>query len=618
MPLTPVLSPRETEQTEQAMSTYQAPLKEFQLLLETVAPIAELSKLPHFADATPDTVTAILEESAKFATNVLDPLNRPGDQEGSKHNPADNTVSTPKGFKAAYAAYREIGGTGLPMPAEFGGMAMPRSVAALTDEMLHSSNLSFGLLPMLAQGATEAILLAGSDALKAIYVEKMVSGEWAGTMNLTEPQAGSDLSLVKSRAEPQADGTYKVFGTKIFITFGEHDWTENIIHLVLARLPDAPPGVKGISLFVVPKFLVNTDGSLGARNDAKCISIEHKLGIHASPTTVMQFGDAGGATGYLIGEENRGLEYMFIMMNVARFGVGLQGIALAERAYQHAVAFARERVQSRDVGAPKAGSTPIIRHPDVRRMLMRMRAQTEAARALSMATAYAIDLAEAHPDADVRAANQAFVDLMIPVHKGWTTEMCQEATYLGIQVHGGMGFVEEAGAAQYYRDARITTIYEGTTAIQANDLVGRKMAREGGVTAQAVIASMRAFATELSGSNNAHLKVTHAKFVAGIDAVERAVEFNLATFNSNVRASFAGSVPMLKLFGIVCGAWQLGRVALEADTRINAGHADKVFYEAKLATMRFFADTMIPEAIAAADTIVNGSEGTLALAEASF
>ena len=604
--------------TENHMSTYLAPLKEFQFLLETVAPIAELSKLPHFADATPDTVHAILEESAKFATNVLDPLNWSGDQEGSKHNPADNSVSTPTGFKAAYDGYREMGGAGLPMPANFGGLGMPRSVVTLTDEMLHASNMGFGLMPMLTQGAIEAILLAGSDELKATFVEKMVSGEWTGTMNLTEPQAGSDLSLVKTRAEPQPDGSYRVFGTKIFITYGEHDWADNIIHLVLARLPDAPPGVKGISLLVVPKFRVNKDGTIGARNDAKCISIEHKMGIHASPTAVMQFGDAGGATGYIVGEPNRGLEYMFIMMNLARFGVGLQGVGIAERAYQRAVSFARERVQSRDVGAPREPSAPIIRHPDVRRMLLRMRAQTEAARALAMATAYAIDLAEAHPDADVRAAQQAFVEFMIPVHKGWATEMCQEATYLGIQVHGGMGFIEETGAAQYYRDARITTIYEGTTAIQANDLVGRKMAREGGATAKAVIASMRALAKELAASNNAHLKVTHAKFVSGIDAVERAVEFNLATFNSNVRASFAGSVPMIKLFGIVCGAWQLARVALEAEKRINAGHADKAFYEAKLSTMRFFADTMIPEAIAAADTIVNGSEGTLALAEASF
>jgi 3-(methylthio)propanoyl-CoA dehydrogenase len=599
------------------MSIYQAPLKEFQFLLETVAPIAELSKLSHFEDASADTVSAILDESAKFASSVLDPLNWPGDREGAQRH-ADNSVTTPKGFKAAFEGYRAMGGMGLPMPQDYGGLGLPRSVVSLTDEMLHSSCMSFGLMPMLTQGAIEAIMLAGSDTLKATYLEKMVAGVWGGTMNLTEPQAGSDLALVKTRAEPQADSTYKIFGTKIYITFGEHDWTENIIHLVLARMPDAPEGVKGISLFVVPKYLVNKDGTLGARNDAKCISIEHKLGIHGSPTAVMQFGDAGGAIGYLVGEANRGPEYMFIMMNLARFGVGLQGIGIAERAYQRAVAFARERVQSRDVGAPKAPSVPIIRHPDIRRMLLRMRSQIEASRALAMATAYAIDLSEAHPDEATRKVNKAFVDLMIPVVKGWSTEMAQEVTSLGVQVHGGMGFVEETGAAQYVRDARITTIYEGTTAIQANDLIGRKMAREGGVTAKAMIATMRTFAKEMAASNQLHIKVSHTKFATSVDALERAVEFTLANFNTNVRACFAGSVPMVKLFGIVCGAWQLARVAIEAEKRIAAGHADKAFYEAKIATLRFYADTMIPEAIAASDTIVNGAEGTMALAEAAF
>ncbi len=600
------------------MSTYHAPVKEYRLLLETIAPLADLSTLPHFAEATPDTVFAIIEESAKFANEVLDPLNYSGDQEGARHDPSGNTVTTPAGFKAAYDAYCAMGGAALPMPEAFGGLGMPRSLITLTDEMVHSSNMSFGLLPMLTQGAIEALLLAGSDELKQTFVPKMVSGEWTGTMNLTEPQAGSDLALVKTRAEPQADGTYRIFGTKIFITFGEHDFTENIVHLVLARLPDAPEGVKGISLFAVPKFLVNKDGSLGARNDAQCVSIEHKLGIHGSPTCVMQFGDAGGAIGYVVGEVNRGLEYMFVMMNLARFGVGLQGVGIAERAYQRAVAFARERVQSRDVGAPKNPSVPIIRHPDVRRMLLRMRAQTEAARALAIATGYAFDLAEAHPDAEVRKANQAFVDLMIPVHKGWATEMAQDVTYQGIQVHGGMGFIEETGAAQHYRDARITTIYEGTTAIQANDLVGRKMAREGGVTAKALIATMRAFAGELAQSAHPHLKASHKRLVEGIDAVERAVEFNLGNFNQNIRACFAGSVPMVKLFGIVCGGWQLARVALAAEQRINAGSDDRDFLEAKIATLRYFADTMIPEAVAAADVIVNGADGTLALAEAAF
>ncbi|MGL4231335.1 MAG: acyl-CoA dehydrogenase family protein [Casimicrobium sp.] len=596
---------------------YAAPVKEFQFLLETVAPIENLAKTSHFADATADTVHAILEESAKFATEVLDPLNWSGDREGSKRHD-DASVTTPKGFKAAYDSYRAMGGMGLPMPQEFGGLGLPRSVVTLTDEMLHSSNMSFGLMPMLTQGAIEAMLLAGSDEIKSTFAEKMISGEWAGTMNLTEPQAGSDLALVKTRAERVGDGTYKIFGTKIFITYGEHDWTENIVHLVLARTPDAPEGVKGISLFVVPKFLVNKDGSLGARNDAKCVSLEHKLGIHGSPTAVMQYGDAGGAIGYLVGEENRGLEYMFIMMNLARFGVGLQGIGIAERAYQRAVAFARERVQSRDVGAPKNPSVPIIRHPDVRRMLLRMRSQTEAARALAMATAYAMDLVDSSDDPEVKKANQAFVDLMIPIVKGWSTEMSLEVTSLGVQVHGGMGFVEETGAAQHMRDARITTIYEGTTAIQANDLIGRKMAREGGATAKNLINAMRVFADSLDGESHVHLKAAQKRLREGIDAMARAVEFNLVNFNCNVRACFAGSVPMIKLFGIVCGAWALARVSVEAARRSAANHADKAFYEAKLATLRFYVDTMIPEAIAAADTIVNGAEGTMALEEAAF
>jgi 3-(methylthio)propanoyl-CoA dehydrogenase len=596
---------------------YIAPLKEFQFLLETVAPIESLAKTSHFADATADTVHAILDESAKFATGVLDPLNWSGDREGSKRHD-DASVTTPKGFKAAYDAYRAMGGMGLPMPREFGGLGLPRSVVTLTDEMLHSSNMSFGLMPMLTQGAIEAMLLAGSDTLKSTFLEKMVAGEWAGTMNLTEPQAGSDLALVKTRAERVGDGTYKIFGTKIFITYGEHDWTENIIHLVLARTPDAPEGVKGISLFVVPKFLVNQDDSLGARNDAYCVSLEHKLGIHGSPTAVMQYGDKGGAIGYLVGEENRGLEYMFIMMNLARFGVGLQGIGIAERAYQRAVAFARERVQSRDVGAPKNPSVPIIRHPDVRRMLLRMRSQTEAARALAMATAYAMDLVDSSDDAETKKVNQAFVDLMIPIVKGWSTEMSLEVTSLGVQVHGGMGFVEETGAAQHMRDARITTIYEGTTAIQANDLIGRKMAREGGVTAKNLINTMRAFADSLDGQSQVHLKAAQKRLREGIDAMVRAVEFNLANFNGNVRACFAGSVPMVKLFGVVCGAWALARVGVEAANRSAANHPDKAFYDAKLATLRFYVDTMIPEAIAAADTIVNGAEGTMALEEAAF
>ncbi len=362
--------------------------------------------------------------------------------------------------------------------------------------MWHSSNLAFDLCPMLTQGAIEAIELAGTDALKQKFLPKMVAGTWTGTMNLTEPQAGSDLAAVRTRAVPQGDGTYKLSGQKIFITYGEHDYTENIIHLVLARTPDAPEGVKGISLFVVPKLLVNDDGSLGARNDVRCVSLEHKLGIHASPTAVMAYGDHGGAIGYLVGEENRGLEYMFIMMNLARFSVGLEGVGISERAYQRAVAYARDRVQGKPVGTEKgAEGGPIIDHPDIRRMLMTMRASTEAMRAVAYVTAAAMDNAHRHPDADARKRHQAFVDFMIPIVKGWSTEMAQEVASLGVQVHGGMGFIEETGAAQHYRDARITTIYEGTTGIQANDLIGRKTARDGGAVARAIAGEIDNVAT---------------------------------------------------------------------------------------------------------------------------
>ncbi|HEY4542090.1 MAG TPA: acyl-CoA dehydrogenase family protein, partial [Noviherbaspirillum sp.] len=456
--------------------SYVAPLKDMQFVINELAGLAQIHALPGCEDASPETVEAVLEENAKFCSEVIAPLNVPGDREPSTWR--DGQVTTSKGFKDAFKAFGEAGWQGVQHPVEFGGQGLPKLVATPCIEMLNSANLSFALCPLLTDGAIEALMTAGTEEQKNTYLANFISGKWTGTMNLTEPQAGSDLALVRTRAVPQGDGTYKLFGTKIFITYGEHDMAENIVHLVLARTPDAPEGVKGISLFIVPKFLINADGTLGARNDVQCVSIEHKLGIKASPTTVLQFGDHGGAIGTLVGEENRGLEYMFIMMNAARFAVGLQGIALAERAYQKAVAYARERVQSRDV-AGSAGPVAIIHHPDVRRMLMSMRAQTEAARALAYVTAAASDLAHHHPDAEVRKRNQAFYEYMVPLVKGWSTEMSVDVASTGVQVHGGMGFIEETGASQYYRDARILPIYEGTTAIQANDLVGRKTLRDG-------------------------------------------------------------------------------------------------------------------------------------------
>jgi alkylation response protein AidB-like acyl-CoA dehydrogenase len=449
-----------------------------------------------------------------------------------------------------------------------------------------------------------------------MYLPKMVSGEWTGTMNLTEPQAGSDLAAIRSRAEPVGDGTYKIFGSKIFITYGDHDMTENTIHLVLARTPDAPEGVKGISLFVVPKFMVNADGSLGARNDAYCVSIEHKLGIHASPTCVMAYGDNGGAIGTLVGKENEGLKYMFVMMNAARFSVGLEGLAIGERAYQKAVAYARDRVQCRAIEGSSA-SVAIIQHPDIRRMLMEMRSRVEAMRALSYSVAAAHDAALHHPDAAERAKNQAFVDLMIPVVKGWCTETGNEMAYLGVQVHGGMGFIEETGAAQYLRDARITTIYEGTTGIQANDLIGRKMAREGGATLKAVVGLMQQTHAAVAKQPGAEFAAIGKALGKGIEAVSRAGEYIVTNFGSDVRGVAAGAVPFLRLMGIVSGGWMMARAALVAQEKMAAGDADP-FFTAKIATARFFADHALAAAPGLAQEIVEGGASTLALPEVMF
>ncbi|MEY2592716.1 MAG: hypothetical protein RI972_405, partial [Pseudomonadota bacterium] len=462
--------------------SYRAPVKDMLFAMTELADLEAVAQLPGFEDAGPDTAAAVLEECAKLNEGVIAPLNWEGDKAPSFLK--DGQVTTTAGFKEAFRQFAEGGWQGLQHPSAFGGQGLPKTIGAACGEILNSANLSFALCPLLTDGAIEALLTAGTPEQQATYIPKMVDGTWTGTMNLTEPQAGSDLSLVRTRAEPQADGTYKIFGTKIYITYGEHDMAENIVHLVLARVQGAPEGVKGISLFIVPKFLVQADGSLGARNDVHCVSIEHKMGIKASPTAVLQYGDHGGAVGYLVGQENRGLEYMFIMMNAARFAVGVQGIAISERAYQKAVQYARDRVQSRPVDGSMSTAAPIIHHPDVKRMLLTMRAATEGCRAMATVAAAAFDAAHAHPDASVRAQNQAFYEFMVPLVKGYSTEMSLEVTSLGVQVHGGMGFIEETGAAQYYRDAKILTIYEGTTAIQANDLVGRKTARDGGAGAR--------------------------------------------------------------------------------------------------------------------------------------
>ncbi|MGZ8294182.1 MAG: acyl-CoA dehydrogenase [Telluria sp.] len=595
--------------------SYNAPLKDMLFVMNELAGLSTISQLPGCEDATHDTVEAVLEENAKFCGGVVAPLNHPSDKEPSFWQ--GGNVTTSKGFKEAFKSFGEAGWQGVQHPTEFGGQGLPKLVATPCIEMLHASSLSFALCPLLTDGAIEALLTAGSDEQKATYLEPLITGKWTGTMNLTEPQAGSDLAAVRTRAEPQADGTYKIFGTKIFITYGEHDMAENIVHLVLARTPDAPPGVKGISLFIVPKFLVNADGTPGARNDAHCVSIEHKLGIKASPTAVLQFGDHGGAIGTLVGEENRGLEYMFIMMNAARFAVGVQGIAVADRAYQQAAAFAKDRVQSRDLaGSP--GPVAIINHPDVRRMLMSMRSQVEAARALAYVGAGVSDVAHHHPDADTRAANLAVYEFLVPLIKGWSTEMSETVTRDGVQVHGGMGFIEETGAAQHYRDAKILSIYEGTTAIQANDLIGRKTVRDGGAVAKGLIAQVRATEAELAGVANADFAAIRRQLAEGSAALEAVVEFVVANTKSDIKAVFSGSVLYLKLAGIVLGGWQMGRAALVAQRKLDAGEGDAQFYKAKIATARFFADHILSQAGSLRTAIVDGSAGVMALGVEQF
>ena len=595
--------------------TYRAPVKDMLFVMQELAGIDAVARLPGFEDAGLDTAAAVLDECAKLNQDVLAPLNWAGDQNPSSFKAGVVTASP--GFKQAFRQFADGGWQGLHHPVDFGGQSLPKLIHAACIEMINSANLSFALCPLLTDGAIEALLTAGSDALKAAYLPKMIAGQWTGTMNLTEPQAGSDLSAVRSRAEPQADGSYKLFGTKIYITWGEHDLAENIVHLVLARVVGAPEGVKGISLFVCPKFLVNADGSLGARNDVQCVSIEHKLGIKASPTAVLQYGDHGGAVGFLVGQENRGLEYMFVMMNAARYAVGVQGIAVAERAYQKAVGYARDRVQSRPVDGSMNTAAPIIHHPDVKRMLMTMRAYVEGCRAMALVAAAAQDAAHAHPDAAVRQQNQAFYEFMVPLIKGYCTEMSLEVTSLGVQVHGGMGFIEETGAAQYYRDAKILTIYEGTTAIQANDLVGRKTVRDGGATARAVASQIEATEKALAERNSDAARAMLKRLMAARLAFLDVVAFVATQTKIKPNAVFAGSVPYLMLAGNLVAGWQMARALLAAEDRLADG-IEPDFMRAKINTARFYGDHLLSKAAGQRDSIVEGAAGVTEMALDAF
>ena len=589
------------------MSEYFAPVREMRFVLDEIAGIEVLTGLPGFEDLSLDLVDAILEEAGRFTANELAPINRSGDISGNRLE--NGVVYTPEGFKEAYAKFVEAGWGGVAFDSAYGGQGLPRIISTAVNEMVAAANLSFSLCPMLTHGTIDLLLHHGDDQQKQTYLSKLISGEWSGTMNLTEPQAGSDVGALKTRAVPEGDH-YRIKGTKIFITWGEHDMADNIIHMVLARTPESPSGSKGISCFIVPKFLVNADGTLGERNDLRCVSLEHKLGINASPTAVMSFGDSEGAIGYLIGSENDGMRCMFTMMNMARLDVGLEGIAIAERAYQQALMFARERIQGRPVDGSSKEAVPIIQHPDVRHMLMTMKANTEAARALAYFTAAHLDLAERHPEAEQRRESQGLMELLTPVVKAWSTDIGVEMASIGVQVHGGMGFIEETGAAQHYRDARIAPIYEGTNGIQALDLVGRKLTLDDGVHIRRLLDVMRATASELGSAPNG-LSDLGERLAAAIDSLAEATDWMIETRNGGKANDWAsGATDYLRMLGVTAGGYLMARAAVAATKRLSDDESDGdgVFLKAKIATARFYADHILPRAGVLLGPVTQGSE----------
>jgi acyl-CoA dehydrogenase len=581
--------------------TYRAPVADIAFALEHAAGFGPALAEGLYGDLSQDVVQAVLEEAGRFAGDVLAPLNVTGDRHGTPFK--DGAVATAPGWKDAYRAWAQAGWNGLASPAQWGGQDLPQAVNAACIEMWNSAALAFGLGPVLTMAGVDALVVHGSDELKRAYLPKLVSGEWMGTMQLTEPQAGSDVGALRTRAERAGDGSYRITGQKIFITYGEHDLTDNIIHLVLARLPGAPEGTRGISLFLVPKFLLNPDGSLGARNDVRAHSIEHKLGIHASPTCTMVYGDNGGATGFLIGEENRGMACMFTMMNQARLSVALQGVAIAERATQQALAYARERKQGRAGGA-QSGSSPIIAHPDVKRMLLTMRALTRAARALSYATAVALDRAQRSPDEAARQAAHERASLLTPVAKAFSTDIGNEVASLGVQVHGGMGYIEETGAAQHYRDARIAAIYEGTNGIQAIDLVTRKLPLAGGATVTAYIGEIKRTVEAVNATNDAAFGWTGVRLKDAVDALERATHWLLGSQRNDLDAALAGATPYLRLFALAAGGALLAEEALAA-MRIAGNGADAA---GRTAIARFFAENLAVQAAGLERTVVEAAD----------
>ncbi|WP_370373987.1 acyl-CoA dehydrogenase [Henriciella pelagia] len=596
--------------------TYQSPTQDIQFALETLANLDHLATLPGLEDATTDVIAQMIEEGGKFFNDELAPSNWAADQAGCSLE--NGVVRTYEKFPELYAQYRETGWIGAAYDPEIGGLGLPWAVNAAGQEMLFAANMSFSLCPLLSQGAIEAIEAHGSPEQQATYLERLVSGEWTGTMNLTEPHAGSDVGALKSRAEPQPDGTYRIFGQKIYITFGEHDMAENIIHLVLARTPDAPEGTKGISLFIVPKFLVNEDGSLGERNDAKCIKLEEKLGIHASPTCVMQYGDDGGAVGYLIGPENGGMACMFTMMNNARLGVGIQGLGIAERAYQHALAYAKDRVQSAKIGGTSKEGVRIIEHPDVRRNLLLMKSHVEAFRGLAYHATGNIDIARRAEDREEAGKAQRRVDLLTPIVKGWGTDIACEIASIGVQIHGGMGFVEETGAAQHYRDARILPIYEGTNGIQALDLIGRKLARDRGRAVGEMIAEIQAVHDALNAADHVTLRAIAGRIAPALSDLQAASDYLLQTAGENMPSAAVGATPYMTLWGTVAGGWVMATEALEAAKRLANGDENKQYLETKLATARFFADQMLPRSSGLLEAVRSSTDEVIGLDDAAF
>ncbi len=593
------------------MSDYLAPTREMQFVIDEIAELESIASLPGYEDATSELVEAVLEQAGKLAGEVFAPLNHPGDEQGTRIE--NGVVVSPPGYSEAYRQFVDNGWQGIGKSTEIGGQGLPFLVHSAVAEMWYASNMAFALCPLLTSGAIEAIETHATPELRDLYLPQMVSGEWSGTMNLTEPQAGTDLAAIKTRARREADH-YRIHGQKIFITWGEHELSDNIVHLVLARLPDAPAGVKGISLFLVPKYLVNADGSKGERNDLRVVSVETKMGIHSSPTCVMAYGDTEGAIGYLIGEENNGLACMFTMMNNARLEVGMQGVAISERAYQQAVWFAKQRVQG--IARGHSERSTIIHHPDVRRMLMQMRAITQAGRALAYYASAQTDLAHHAQSQELRAAHQGRVDLIIPIVKGWCTEMAQEVTYLGVQVHGGMGFIEETGAAQYMRDARILTIYEGTTGIQALDLMGRKLLRDKGSAMGLLIEELTEFGHQLSAAEGEFALIA-VRFAAALAAFEAATLWYLRNVADDPDLGGAVGVDYMIMAGNITCAWLMARSALAAQKHIDAG-SDDLFYRHKINTAVYFAERILPRSEALASMVMSGSASVMAIGADEF